>query len=79
MLDSAQQRVGSLSSMFPGINTLIDKISDRQNKELLAKLAKRWEGLCKQLDAFFCLQERVVLSITIACPVGQSIMSSASQ
>ncbi|CAK9082706.1 unnamed protein product [Durusdinium trenchii] len=33
VLNSVHSRVGSLSSMFPGINTLIDKISDRQNKE----------------------------------------------
>eukprot|EP00435_Cladocopium_sp_Y103_P050579 s679_g15.t1 len=33
VLNSVHSRVGTLSSMFPGINTLIDKISDRQNKE----------------------------------------------
>ncbi|CAE7222220.1 GOS12 [Symbiodinium microadriaticum] len=33
VLDSVGARVGTLSSMFPGINTLIDKISDRKNKE----------------------------------------------
>lgn len=45
--------------MFPGINTLIDKISDRQNKEPFVKVTfmqctEPW------------LQERVVLSITVA-------------
>eukprot|EP00930_Biecheleria_cincta_P089303 TRINITY_DN78583_c0_g1_i1.p1 TRINITY_DN78583_c0_g1~~TRINITY_DN78583_c0_g1_i1.p1 ORF type:complete len:241 (-),score=50.75 TRINITY_DN78583_c0_g1_i1:89-766(-) len=33
VLGGVQSRVGSLNSMFPGISQLIDKISDRQNKE----------------------------------------------
>ncbi|CAE7170078.1 GOS12 [Symbiodinium pilosum] len=33
VLNSVGARVGTLSSMFPGINNLIDKISDRKNKE----------------------------------------------
>eukprot|EP00438_Fugacium_kawagutii_P019962 Skav200585 [mRNA] locus=scaffold1051:114068:116770:- [translate_table: standard] len=34
VLNSVHSRVGTLSSMFPGINSLIDKISDRQNKDM---------------------------------------------
>eukprot|EP00930_Biecheleria_cincta_P041174 TRINITY_DN2819_c0_g1_i1.p1 TRINITY_DN2819_c0_g1~~TRINITY_DN2819_c0_g1_i1.p1 ORF type:complete len:225 (-),score=47.00 TRINITY_DN2819_c0_g1_i1:290-964(-) len=33
VLGSVHSRVGSLNGMFPGISQLIDKISDRQNKE----------------------------------------------
>merc|ERR1712151_1044313 len=33
VLTDANSKVGTLSSVFPGLNGLIDKISDRQNKE----------------------------------------------
>jgi hypothetical protein len=68
VLNSVHSRVGTLSSMFPGINTLIDKISDRQNK---ASRSLNWTVNSHVSEHRLChsvlsCQERVVLSITIA-------------